>query len=98
MPRKFTLELCMNGSTTSYTRQGVQDNGDERGKEYVLVHYKEAGMADERGFMVTYDDPYTINCTCGLYGHVGMLCRHALKVHSERRKYETYITNAQPYR
>jgi hypothetical protein len=67
------------------------------GTEYILVHYKEAGMADERGFVVTYDDPYTIKCTCGLYGHVGMLCRHALKVRSERQKYETYIKNAQQY-
>ncbi|XP_021321752.1 protein FAR1-RELATED SEQUENCE 5 [Sorghum bicolor] len=46
---------------------------------YILVHYKEDGATDEKLFLVK-DSGNFISCSCGLYNHVGMLCRHALKV------------------
>jgi len=55
--------------------------GRDKADGYLVVHYKELGTADERIFVVT-DEGDFVNCSCGLYNHMGMLCRHALKVYS----------------
>lgn len=72
MHEKFYNELYRAGSYTIERRAG--------GAEYRLVHFKEVGEPNVRDFIVQYDEPHRISCSCGLYAHLGMLCRHALKV------------------
>ncbi|CAO2183235.1 unnamed protein product [Urochloa humidicola] len=49
-------------------------------KEFILIHNKIKDEEEAYKFHVTLHDDDYIHCTCGLYEHMGMLCRHAIKV------------------
>jgi hypothetical protein len=67
--------------------------GRNKADGYVLVHYKELGSTDERLFVVM-DEGNFMNCSCGLYNHMGMLCRHTLKVCSRKNSLQKRIVQA----
>lgn len=47
---------------------------------FVLAHSCAEGNPDQLTFTVRYECSDKVTCDCGLYEHMGMLCRHSLKV------------------
>ncbi|CAL5051401.1 unnamed protein product [Urochloa decumbens] len=47
---------------------------------YVLVHSRFEDSPDAIYMTVRLQGTDTVTCTCGLYEHLGILCRHAIKV------------------
>ncbi|CAN6191154.1 unnamed protein product [Urochloa humidicola] len=72
MYEKFYDELYHSGPYAVLTRPSP--------KEFVLIHTREKGAENPRTFKVTLEGEEFIHCQCGLYEHMGMLCRHAIKV------------------
>ncbi|CAL5049009.1 unnamed protein product [Urochloa decumbens] len=56
--------------------------------EYILIDVRLEGSDIARDIHVTLEGENWITCDCGLYEHMGMLCRHAIKVltHLDRRE------------
>ncbi|TVU49926.1 hypothetical protein EJB05_01270, partial [Eragrostis curvula] len=80
MYNRFHHELYEFGA---YAIEDTTHNG-----VFVLVHTDNDGNPAARRTRVTFsEDRSKIDCECGLYEHMGMLCRHALKVlvHLDRR-------------
>lgn len=47
---------------------------------FEVAHNAYDGSADQVFYKVVYDSGDKISCQCGLFEHLGLLCRHALKV------------------
>jgi hypothetical protein len=73
MHEKFYNELYESGAYAIKDREGED--------RFVLMHTKEMGQEDGREFNVTLQGDDKIECECGMYEHMGMLRRHALKVY-----------------
>ena len=50
------------------------------GQKYVLVRNKDRMLDCPKKMVVIYANDRDISCECGLFEHMGMLCRHILKV------------------
>jgi hypothetical protein len=74
---RFSDELYYSGS---YTLQA-----GSRTEEYRLTHYRGVGKAEERTYTIKKEEPDMLVCSCGLYEHEGMVCRHALKVSTKNK-------------
>ncbi|CAL5031516.1 unnamed protein product [Urochloa decumbens] len=48
--------------------------------EFILIHNKMKNVEEAYKFHVKLHDDDYIECTCGLYAHMGMICRHSIKV------------------
>lgn len=47
---------------------------------FEVSHVMDDDNLDGSRYRVNYDGGDKISCECGLYEHMGMLCRHSLKV------------------
>jgi len=72
MYERFNNELYHSGSYSIRQRLGTHD--------YMVAHFKGTEGPEQRAFIVRYEEHDMIKCSCGVYEHVGILCRHALKV------------------
>jgi hypothetical protein len=52
------------------------------GQRFAVVHTNEIGCNDARRYDIVLEGTEKIKCSCGLYEHAGLLCRHNLKVTS----------------
>ena len=52
---------------------------------FVVEHSMDINKEDSQQYIVYYDVGSIIHCSCGLFEHMGMLCRHALKVMFKKR-------------
>ncbi|TVU35741.1 hypothetical protein EJB05_17644, partial [Eragrostis curvula] len=78
---RFYRELFQSGSYAICQREGDRD--------FMLVDTRRDEEPDQEKIRVTINDEEDkVYCECGLYNHVGMLCRHALKVlvHLDKRE------------
>ena len=75
MYEKFCDELFESGSFAIFKR--VNDS------ELILVDTKNEEETDPKHFSVKLEGDNKISCECGFYEHMGMLCRHTLKVSDE---------------
>jgi len=67
---RFNYELYHSGSYSIRQRLGTHD--------YMVAHFKETEGPEQRAFIVRYEEHDMIKCSCGVYEHVGILCRHAV--------------------
>ncbi|KAL6591476.1 hypothetical protein ACP70R_049979 [Stipagrostis hirtigluma subsp. patula] len=73
MYERFNNELFEAGSFAIEEKKGD--------REFLLVDTRDDGKPNARKARVTLSESMEqVFCECGLYNHVGMLCRHALKV------------------
>jgi len=47
---------------------------------FVVVHSMDINKDDSKQYVVYFDVGSIIHCSCGLFEHMGMVCRHSLKV------------------
>lgn len=73
MHERFYNELYESGSF-AIVEKGIQE------ERFTVVHTKEIGRDDARVHVVRLAGTEKVTCTCGLYEHAGLLCRHSLKV------------------
>ncbi|KAG0540465.1 hypothetical protein BDA96_03G411500 [Sorghum bicolor] len=73
MHERFYNELYESGSF-AIVEKGIQE------ERFTVVHTKEIGRDDARVHVVRLAGAEKVTCTCGLYEHVGLLCRHSWKV------------------
>lgn len=57
------------------------------GQRYTVVHTNEIGCEQARQYDVILTGMEKVQCSCGLYEHVGLPCRHSLKVRCTRHLY-----------
>ena len=72
MYEKFYDELFESGK---YAIHSICD-----GWKYVLIRNKDKDLVNQKCIEVSYKSDDDLTCACGLFEHMGMLCRHALKV------------------
>ncbi|RLM60486.1 hypothetical protein C2845_PM14G07240 [Panicum miliaceum] len=72
MYENFYDELFESGK---YAIHAIED-----GWKYVLVKNKDKSLIDPKMVTVAYKSDDDISCECGLFEHMGMLCRHIIKV------------------
>lgn len=51
-----------------------------RSNRFVVIHAVDIGIEGARQHIVHFDKGVMIHCSCGLFEHMGMICRHAIKV------------------
>ncbi|KAG0528690.1 hypothetical protein BDA96_05G033700 [Sorghum bicolor] len=69
---KFYNELYSSGG---YVIKSKDNDGN-----FEVAHSYTDGNPDQVRYRVRYDGGDKVYCQCGLYEHMGMLCRHSLKV------------------
>ncbi|OQU86059.1 hypothetical protein SORBI_3003G007000 [Sorghum bicolor] len=69
---KFYNELYSSGG---YVIKSKDNDGN-----FEVAHSYTDGNPDQVCYKVRYDGGDNVYCQCGLYEHMGMLCRHSLKV------------------
>jgi len=72
MYEKFCDELFESGSFAIFKRINAS--------EFILVDTKNEEEIEAKHFRVKLEGDNKISCECGFYEHMGMLCRHTLKV------------------
>jgi len=75
MYEKFYDELFESGSFAIFKRINSS--------EFILVDTKNEEEIEAKHFRVKLEGDNKISCECGFYEHMGMLCRHTLKVSDE---------------
>jgi len=50
------------------------------GNRFVVVHSLDINKDDRKEHVVYFDVGSVIHCSCGLFEHMGIVCRHSLKV------------------
>ena len=50
------------------------------GNRFVVMHSKDINKDERKEYVVYFDVGSIINCSCGFFEHMGMVCRHSLKV------------------
>jgi hypothetical protein len=72
---RFYNELFESGAYRIVDKSG-------NGQRFAVVHTNEIGCNDARRYDIVLEGIEKIKCSCGLYEHAGLLCRHSLKVTS----------------
>jgi len=72
MYEKFCDELFESGSFAIFKSINAS--------EFILVDTKNEEEIEAKHFRVKLEGDNKISCECGFYEHMGMLCRHTLKV------------------
>lgn len=73
MHERFVKELYESGMFTIVDRSTNE-------QRFKVVHNKELGCTSSREYEVFLTGKEKITCSCGLYEHSGLPCRHSLKV------------------
>ena len=82
MYEKFYEELFESGKLYIY--------GNTSSSIYVVKVREDSGLPGKNKFHVEYSSNDEITCDCGLYNHLGMLCRHSIKVNFNAKLTENH--------
>jgi hypothetical protein len=74
---RFYNELYESGAYTIVEKSG-------NAQRFAVVHTNEIGCNDARKYVIDLEGIERIKCSCSLYEHAGLLCRHSLKVTSHK--------------
>lgn len=73
MHDRFYSELYESGSYILQSKSTCN-------QRFTVVHNKEKDNPEAKTYSVILEGEFSISCSCGLYEHSGLLCRHSLKV------------------